>query len=65
MFKSELSGTQYGRGVKPVRVVIQTRPREYYEDGVLVGRGHEIVRELLVGQDEVNSITQEGGGQNG
>lgn len=61
MFKSQLTGKQYGPGVKPVRVVVETRPKTYrneyrnYEGRVTVkfSEGTEIVRELVVGPDEI------------
>lgn len=63
MFKSELTGKQYGPGIKPQRVVVATRPRHYVNEiRKLEGKrwvkyyiesdGTEIVKELLIGPDE-------------
>lgn len=56
MFKSQLTGKQYGPGVKPVRVVVATRPKTYIEHGVVVGTGTEIVKEMVIGPDEVDKV---------
>lgn len=53
MFRSQLSGKQYGPHDKPVRVVVETRPRTYRNDEGKISFGSEIVRELLVGEDEI------------
>lgn len=60
MFRSQLTGKQYGPGVKPVRRVIETRNVHYtYDvktpDGVtrhIERDGVETVREIIVGPDE-------------
>lgn len=52
MFKSQLTGKQYGPGIKPVRVVVETRPKSYFNDQGTASQGFEIVKELLIGLDE-------------
>lgn len=53
MFKSQLTGKQYPAGVKPKRVVVETRPKKYLDaHGTVIGVGYETVRELVIGPDE-------------
>lgn len=52
MFKSQLTGKQYGKGVKPLRVVVEWRDREYINEDGKISRGVEIVKELTIGPDE-------------
>ncbi len=66
MFKSQLSGKQYGPGIKPERVVTKTRQRTYHNEyrnreGIkqyVTSQGWEIVSEMVVGLDEVGDVTQ-------
>lgn len=71
MFKCPISRTSSRPGEKPVKVVLETRPRTYYKrvkskekdaDGlpiwvdVEIGRGFEIVKEIMVRQEALEKL---------
>lgn len=51
MFKSQLTGKQYGPKEKQKRVVVETRNVTYDNKGKIT-YSTEIVREMILGQDE-------------
>lgn len=63
MFRSQLSGRVYPLRVQPVFQVVERRPRKYQNytiDGELIEtEGWEIVRELMVGPDEMKEVSRE------
>jgi hypothetical protein len=61
MFKSEFSGKQIEANVTPVKVVTHKRYKVYtqkdkYNVEHEVGRGWEIVKELMVAPEEVEAV---------
>lgn len=63
MFKSQWSGIQFPEKVKPVRVVVETRQVDYtntfkrdFRTIVTMSKGTEIVKEMVVGADEVDEV---------
>lgn len=61
MFRCELTGKVSSPGEKPVRVVVETRPKVYYKEdktGALkkVGEGFEIVKEMVVCQEAYQNM---------
>jgi hypothetical protein len=48
MFKCDNCGGQQGPGVKTAKAVVERRDKVYEEDGKVVGKGWEIVRELTL-----------------
>lgn len=71
MFKCPISRTSSRPGEKPVKVVLETRPRVYYKrvkskekdaDGlpiwldIKIGEGFEIVKEIMVRQEALEKL---------
>ena len=61
MFKCAISRQSSRPGEKPVKLVLETRPKIYYRKdknglNVEIGKGFEIVKEVLVRQDALNEV---------
>jgi hypothetical protein len=52
MFKCPITKKTSRPGEKPVRVIVERRDREYKnDDGQVIGRGWEIVKEIFVSEE--------------
>lgn len=52
MFKCRITGKTSKRGEKLNRIVVETRPKTYYnEEGEVIGEGFEIVEEINASEE--------------
>lgn len=67
MFKCQLTGKQVGPGVSPVRIVVETRQKQYVNEikkefktkKIIESKGWEVVREIMVAPDVAAKMAKE------